>query len=506
MHNKNFFLLLVSFVSGLSIMAMEISASRLLAPHFGTSVFIWTNIIGVVMVALSLGYYFGGKLADRIPKIDFLLKLIFSAGFLFLTIPLIIKPLVSLIDFKNLGLASSSMIIFISSLVFTTILFAVPLFLLGMTSPFIIKLYLADENEKTGSSVGLVSAISTIGSILGTFLPTLYLIPSLGTKATINIFALILIILGIFGFKKNKFNFLILLAVFGIFLFFNNLPIKKQAGLIFEDESAYQYITVKRDNNGTNYLSTNEGLGIQSVYNAKKTLTGYYFDYVNVLPYLINAENPKKVLIIGLCGGTLANQLHHFFPEETIIDGVEIDPVIINAAKKYFAIEDTQTTIFNSDGRMFLKNNSKKYDLMVVDAYSHEFYIPWTLTTKEFWESAKRSLSENGIIAINVNSETPDSQLLKSISNTMASVFPNTYVTPINNGGINYVLTAAKTPIDFENATKLTENQQLKNLSLAYGKNLTKQVAFNENEMILTDDKAPVDFMTDHMVLDYLRR
>lgn len=502
---KGIFLLALAFISGFAIMVMEISASRLLAPYFGTSIFVWTNIIGVVLIALSLGYYYGGKLADRIPEIDLLLKLILSAGVLFLIIPIIIKPLSSVVNLETLGFESSSIIIFVSSLILAAILFALPLFLLGMVSPFIIKLYLLKKGNQVGELAGRISAVSTIGSIFGTFLSTLYFIPVLGTRTSINIFALILIILGSLGLKKTKFNSLALIVLLGIIYFFGRVQISNYSDTIFESESAYQYISVRQNSDGTKYLLINEGAGIQSVYNSQKILTGFYFDYFNVLPNFINSIKPKKILIIGLCGGTIAEQLSYFFPKEVEIDGVEIDPKIIDVAKKYFAVNTETTKIYNSDGRMFLQNNSKKYDLIIVDAYAQELYIPWTLTTKEFWSLVRDGLSSEGIIAINVNSVTPDSRLLKSISNTIASIFSDTYITRINNNGMNYILIAANRPLDFSNLNGLIKDKQLEDLALDF-KELTKKVVYDKNYMILTDDRAPVEFMTDRMALDYWKK
>lgn len=504
MKKNKIILLALAFFSGLSIMAMEITASRLMAPYFGTTIFVWTNIIGVVLVALSLGYYYGGKIADRIPSIELLLRLFFAAGCLFLVIPLFIKPLSQAVDLETMGIHSASVIIFISSLIIATCLFALPVFLLGMVSPFIIKLYLLEDNEHVGESAGRVSAVSTVGSIIGTFLPTLFFIPFLGTRATINFFALALIVIGLFGFKKNNKLTLLLLTIFPAVIYFSGGQINNYPNTIFEDESVYQYISIRQDPAGVRYLSVNEGSGIQSVYDSQQILTGFYYDYFNILPYLIDPVGPKKVLIIGLCGGTIANQLSHFFPEEMEIDGVEIDPKIIQAAKDYFAIESTNTNIYNSDGRMFLQNNAKKYDLIVVDAYAQESYIPWTLTTKEFWGQVKNSLGAKGIIAINVNSIDPDAPLLRSISNTIASIFMDTYITPVSDGRINYVLFAANNPLDISGLEEKVKNKELKELALVY-KNSTNKVQFDENEMVLTDDRAPVEFMTDKMTLDYLR-
>ena len=220
------FLLIIAFVSGFSIMAMEISASRLLAPYFGTSLFVWTNIIGIVLIALSCGYYFGGKLADRVPQLNILLRLILAAGILFLIIPWIIKPLTSFVDISTLIEQPASIAIFISSLVVTAICFSLPLLLLGMVSPFIIKLYSASQESHIGELAGRVFAVSTIGSILGTFLPTLYFIPVLGTRATINIFAIILILVGAFSFKNNKSRLAVLIPLPLAIISFSKTTIK----------------------------------------------------------------------------------------------------------------------------------------------------------------------------------------------------------------------------------------------------------------------------------------
>lgn len=505
MKRHNNFLLLTSFVAGFSVMAIEISASRLLAPYFGTSIFIWTSIIGVVMVSLSLGYYFGGKLADKFPNIEFLLKLIFATGVFFFIIPLIIKPLSLIIDLNNIGLQTASSVIFVSSLIFSIILFSIPVFMLGVTSPFIFKLYLSGDVMAVGQSLGLVSAVSTAGSILGTFLPTLYLIPTFGTQNTFGICAALLIFLGSFGFRKKKSILLFCMLMAAMILIYGRSVTSSSAGTIFEDESVYQHIAVKQDLGGTRYLVVNAARGAESVYKSGKVLTGFFYDYFNVFPYLIDSDEPKKVLIIGLCGGTMANQLSHFFPGEVKIDGVEIDSKIIDVSKKYFNMDNVDVNIYNSDGRMFLQNNVKKYDLIIVDAYAQEFYVPWTLTTKEFWKLTNDSLGPHGIVAINVNSTTEDSPLLKAISNSMASVFSNNYSTHINNGDINYILAGSNFPMDLNRLDNPGVNDELLQVALLY-KNATKKVFYDSKSTVLTDDKAPVELMTESMILNRIKK
>ncbi|MAF13453.1 MAG: hypothetical protein CMI53_00970 [Parcubacteria group bacterium] len=499
-------LLLISFVAGFAIMAMEISASRLLAPYFGTSLFVWTNIIGVVLIALSLGYYLGGKLADKKPQINILLKLILLAGILLLVIPMVIKPLTSFVDLGISNLQTASVVIFISSLIVTVILFAIPLFILGMVSPFIIKLYSLLEKENIGQMAGTIFAVSTIGSILGTFLPTLYFIPVLGTKATINIFAMVLIVLGSLGFINIKFRLGSILLFLFLAFYSAQLGIKDNADLIFEDESAYQYISVFQNNQGDRFLVYNEGGGVQSVKRHGSILTGNYFDNINLLPYLIETNSQKRVLVIGLAGGTIASQLNYFFQDEIIIDGVEIDQKVINAGEEYFGLDSSKVNIYNQDGRMFLRNSvsEDKYDLVIVDAYQKELYIPWTLTTQEFWTLIKDRLTDNGLITINVNSIVRQSDLLNSISNTIASVFDHTYLTSLSDNSWNYLITASQTELDFNSISNKTVNPELSDLTLVMIEK-TEKINYSDKLITLTDDKAPVEFMTESMAFSYIK-
>ncbi|MFB6181580.1 MAG: fused MFS/spermidine synthase, partial [Candidatus Magasanikbacteria bacterium] len=349
-HPTDKILLPAVFVAGFSIMGVEITASRLLAPYFGSSLFIWTNIIGVVMVALSLGYYYGGKIADRNPDFNILLILFLAAGSIFLLIPFITKPLSSLVLSQLLALDSGSIILFTSSLFVTTILFAFPLFLLAMTSPFVIRL---SEIKKTnaGTTSGKVFAVSTIGSIIGTFLPTLWMIPTLGTRITIFTFAAILIVISLLGLVRNKVYLLGLAVLLLPVVVLAKQNIKPSPNLIAEDESAYQYIQIIKED-GARYMRYNEGGGVQSIYDKDKIMTGYYYDYYNLLPYLFPEEKRKDIAVIGLAGGTISRQMNHFF-DNIHIDGVEIDPEVIRMAKKYMGLNPDNVDLHKRDGRMF---------------------------------------------------------------------------------------------------------------------------------------------------------
>ncbi|MBU1177760.1 fused MFS/spermidine synthase [Patescibacteria group bacterium] len=502
MFNKSrTFLLVVAFTSGMSIMAIEISASRLLAPYFGSSLFVWTNVIGVVMVALALGYYLGGKLADRRPQLDLLLRLILAAGTIFLLVPWLVQPLAWLINLQTIASISASAVIFFGSLLVTLLLFAFPLVLLGMVSPFIIKLC-SLHSQKIGNVAGSVFAWSTVGSVIGTFLPTLLLISIWGTKATITIFAIILIVLASLGMASKKryllgWLILLIIPVVGVI----RLPIKATAGLVFEDESVYQYLQVVDEDN-KRYLAFNEGGGFQSIYDRNNILTDLYYDYFTVLPYLAPTSE-KKVLILGLAGGIISKQLDYFFAEDIMIDGVEIDRKVIAAADQYFALRNDSLTVHNQDGRIFLQHTDNKYDLIIVDAYQKQIYIPWTMTTQEFWQEAKAKLTNDGVVAINVNAATANSQLLQAITNSMASVFPYTYLAKVGDqDSWNYMVVASENELAWESLPSAVLSPELADIAYELSSNM-ERIEYDQTEMILTDDKAPIEFMIDAMIVKY---
>lgn len=504
MKNSNLFLLLVAFISGMSIMAMEISASRLLAPYFGTSLFVWTNIIGIVMASLAVGYYIGGKWADRKPDLRILLKLILVSGLIFLIIPWVVKPLASIIISNAASSASASVVVFGGSLIIILVLFAFPLILLGMVSPFIIKLYSLNRKEDIGKTAGNVFALSTVGSILGTFLPTLLLIPFVGTRITVTIFAVILVVMSATGLFTKKYYWLSLFLLILPLVTAGQSTIKFDPNLIAEDESVFQYIQVVGDDQQNKHLVYNEGGGTQSVYQAQGMLTDSYYDYFSILPYFTSVNEKNNVLILGLAGGTISRQLNYYFDDQVRIDGVEIDKKVIELAEDHFDLNNPSLTVHNQDGRVFLQNSSSIYDIVIVDAYQQQMYIPWTLTTQEFWQEVKGKLSNTGICAININATSTDSELLKVITNTMASVFNNVYLTKISGEtSWNYMVSAGQSEINFKLLSELVDNNELTVLAGQIVDN-TVPVEHDGREQVLTDDRAPIEFMTDKMIVEYV--
>jgi spermidine synthase len=486
------FLLIVAFTCGLVVMALEISASRLLAPYFGTSLFVWTNVIGVVLAVLSLGYYSGGRLAERRPDPLLLLRLILVTGLLCLAIPWAARPLALGLLAAGAHIRSGALHILVASFLTTLLLFGAPLVLLGMVSPFIIKLYSLEE-QRIGDLTGSVFAVSTVGSLLGTFLPALCLIPLLGTRRTVLLLACVLILLG--GLPRATWagRLAVLALVLAALLLPARGPLRPDSRLVTEQESVHHYIRVLRDEDGTLSMAYNEGEAFQSIYHPQHILTGYYYDTFSTLPDLVEGAPPVRVLIIGLAGGTLARQLHHYYGGRVSLEAVELDEAVDGLARRYFGLEAVPVSVHHQDGRVFLARSEAQYDLIVVDAYQNERYIPWTMTTREFWQQVRERLTERGLVAINIFSGGPGSPLTAAITNTMAGVFPYVYEAQVDTS--NSLVTAAPHPLSFAELPDRTQDDELVPLAEELSEGAAR-VTHDPSGPLLTDDRAPVEWLS----------
>lgn len=478
-------------------MALEISSARLLAPYFGTSIFVWTNIIGVVLGALSLGYFLGGKLSENNASLDRLLRLTGLTGLLVLAVPWLVHPLAqSLLSHKVFDAGTG--FVTVGSLAAITALFGLPLMLLGITSPYLIKLS-SQHTEHIGDIAGRLFAVSTLGSLAGTFLPTLVLIPNFGTRNTILGCGLLLGFVGLFGFKKLIQKIVAAMAALALLLMPSaDTATATQLTVLHSEESPYQRVRITEAGDGTRYLQFDAGFGVQSVYNPKTVLTGFhYYDYYNVLPILVGKQE-QKVLIIGLAGGTIARQLNFFYGEAVEIHGVEMDPAVIKVSKKYLGLGDIPVKIINQDGRIFLAQTNETYDIIIVDAYHNEFEIPWTLTTQEFWRDAKSHLSPDGTVAMNIATSTTKKELLNAFIRTSSTVFEDAYVTPTSSERLpvgNYMITLSNRPLNFQAAELDTAHTDLTEI-VGSLKERTFKAQPKPDALLLTDDKAPVDLLT----------
>jgi len=357
LRNK-YYLYLTEFFAGMSVMAVELGASRLLAPYFSSSQIVWTIIIGTIMIAMALGNLYGGKSADKNPNPDRLYGRIIVAAIWIAAIPVVGKYLIVGISAILIFSVNHNFLI-IAAFLACMVIFVYPLFLLGTVTPSLVK-YSVDSLEDSGSVVGKLNASNTIGSIIGTFVPTFISIPAVGTSVTFLIFAGVL------------FLGCCLLGHDSSFAFW-------QSGLTYEGESIYNYLQVSEDERQV-ILSTNVLFGVQSVYLKEKCPTGMYYDYAMESVYMANPEKdaPKKVLILGNGTGTFATQCQRYF-ENTEITGVEIDEKITKLANDYFELsKDVPVTTY--DGRAYLNAIDEQYDVIMVDAYQ-DITIPFQMSS-----------------------------------------------------------------------------------------------------------------------------
>jgi len=508
-----FYLYFTVFSSGLAALGIEISASRLLGSVFGNSNLVWATIIGLILVYLSIGYLIGGFWADRSPKPTTMYSILAWAGFLVGVVPFISRPILrfaaNAFDVLQLGALFGSFLVVL-------ILFAVPVTMLGMISPFAIRLAITDTS-RAGRTSGNIYATSTLGSFIGTFLPPLVMIPLLGTTLTFVCFSLFLLVVAIIGLCVSGAQRLALLllwmplVILLLEAWWAGKPIKTTPGQIFETESAYNYIQVI-EQDGYRLLRLNEGQGIHSVFHPDRLDLPNPGPWEQFLagPFLNEAVNSpsqvKNIAIVGLAAGTLARQASAVFgPVE--IDGFEIDPEIIQVGRDWFGMNQPNLAAIAEDGRLGLAQSSKEYDLVAIDAYRPP-YIPWHLTTREFFEEARGHLAENGVLAINVGSDPSDSHLLDGLVGTLQNVFPSVYVVEIP-GTYNYLVYATNRPTRIENlytnyVTLATRKDTHPLLLASVRRVIENLMPTPQSETIFTDDRAPIEWITNNMVLNYI--
>lgn len=507
------FLYLTEFFSGMSVMAVELGASRLLAPYFSSSQIVWTIIIGTIMIAMALGNIYGGKAADKNPNPDKLYGRILVASIWIALIPVLGKYIILGIS-GLLILTVSTNFLIIAAFAACMIIFVFPLFLLGTVTPCLVK-YSVDSLNENGKTVGYLNASNTIGSIIGTFVPTFISIPAVGTSITFLIFAGILLTLSAVYFISSKISMMkikklpvailifILSCVFGhngSFAFWQN-------NLTYEGESVYNYLQVYEDDRQI-ALSTNVIFGVQSVYLKDGTLTGMYYDYALAAPFMsgVYENESNDMLILGMGTGTYATQCEKYFSGKRMtIEGVEIDEKITELSKKYFHASD-KIKVTTYDGRAYLNAIDKKYDVIMVDAYQ-DITIPFQMSSREFFTLVKNHLKENGVMVVNMNMRgSGEGSINDYLSDTIASVFREVYTVDVKNSSNRELFASNSGKMKESLTTNLTkaDDYALKNMMQSVSDNL-KEYKSNK-KYVLTDDKAPVELLgmkvVDEMISD----
>ncbi|MGE5403637.1 MAG: spermidine synthase [Candidatus Saccharibacteria bacterium] len=495
---RDYFIYITAFFCGMSIMAVELAASRLLSTTFSSSTPVWTVIIGLIMAFLSIGNVIGGRLADKYNSKGKLYSLIWLAGLWIAVIPLIGKYVMDLMVIALMWVFPRNLVV-AGSAVSCLILFSLPLILLGIVAPYLVKLGVLSIDDN-GKITGEIYAMSTIGSIIGTFIPTFLTIPVIGTSRTFFLFALILNMICLYYFIGAKTKILrtafsaIIVAIL-LFAPLNDSYAFWKNNIIFEGESQYNYLQVSETRDAV-MLSTNVAFGVQSIYQKNQSLTGLYYDYTLMAPFFIrntDFNKPMKALILGMGTGTFAKQARYYFPGIKT-EGVEIDPDIAGLARKYFALTNEDARVYINDGRTFLKTgDAKTYDIIMVDAY-RDITFPFNMSTREFFAEVKRHLKPGGVMVVNINlhgSKHPD--VADYLNQTIKSVMNKVYRCETPGGSIIVFASNDKDCLDnYRENIKELNNSPLTYISLYVDTHLTE---IDQAKYVFTDDIAPVEVL-----------
>ncbi len=507
---SNQFLVITVFITGMSIMAIEFTAGRLIATSFGTSNLVWACIVGLILVFLAVGNKVGGIWADRSPQPVTLFTIIAWSGFLAALVPLFGRPVLRLAAaaFDDLAIA-----ILAGSFASIFALLALPVFLMGMVSPFAVRLSMLDSRQ-AGRVSGNLSSVATYGSVIGTFLPDLLLVALLGVSRTFLLFSAILVVWGLvgmlyYGYWKRALAYswmpaaLVLILVFGLRGNQKNTP-----GQIYETESSYNYIEVlERD--GYTLLRLNEGQGVHSVYSPDILDYRGPWEQFLAAPFFnpdFEIQDMERIAIVGLAAGTFARQATIVYGPVPI-DGFEIDPKIIEVGQRYFDMNMPNLNPVAQDGRWGLEHSDERYTIIGVDAYRPP-YIPPHLTSQEFFSLARDRLTDNGVLVINVGRSTTDRRLVEDLSATLGTVFPSVFVMDVA-GSFNSIIYATVQPTEMldlvRNFARLDKDSRVHPLLLeSLRRVIMNQQPTPSNGTIYTDDLAPIEWITNGMVLSFI--
>lgn len=500
------FLYLTEFFAGMSVMAVELGASRLLAPYFSSSQIVWTIIIGTIMIAMALGNIYGGRSADKNPNPDKLYTRILIAAVWIAAIPVVGKYIILGISGLLIFTVSTNFLIW-AAFAACMVIFVFPLFLLGTVTPSLAK-YSVDSLEDSGSIVGTLGAFNTIGSIIGTFVPTFLSIPAVGTSVTFLIFAAILLALGLIYFISIR-NGLRKSAVAAVLFFLccgagaSNTFAFWETDLAYEGESIYNYLQVK-ENDRNVILSTNVLFGVQSILMKDEGLTGMYYDYAMAAPLMTGREKPSdcNTLILGMGTGTYAHQCRAYYGDMPV-EGVEIDEKITKLARSYFDLpEDVKVTTY--DGRAYMNAIDEKYDVIMVDAYQ-DITIPFQMSSTEFFTLVKDHLTEDGVMVVNMNMRGNGEDSINAyLADTISTVFEQVYTVDVR-GTTNRELFASNDPnmlANLESHKAAVADESLLAMMNMVSDNL---FPYEAGDRIMTDDKAPVELLGMRVIDELIR-
>ncbi len=464
-------LLSTSFICGANIMVQELLGFRILAPYFGYSIYVWGNLLGLILGALAIGYYIGGKLADRRPETSVLYSAILAASAYMCAMLFVYQGIMARL--LNLGPVWGS---FAS----TIVLYGPPMILLSMVSPFVIKLLAQDR--PVGVVSGEVYGISTLGSLFGVFLTAFWLIPVFGAHKTMTSSAIAGLLLALAGLARSRGTALACLALMAV-AWSSGRTIAP--GTLYEKDSAYFHIGVVRD--GDRIIFNRDGQRA-SEYHEGRMLTGDYWDVFMLGPALAQA---KTILILGMGTGTTLRQYLEFFPAAHV-DAVELDPDVVDVAHRYFGVpaQSPRLSIKVDDARTFIRKDGPRYDFIEIDVYREPLQVPFYLTTREFFQSVRRRTSDDGVVMMNV-AWAPYTQYMDRLCATISTAYPSVYAVRLLG---NTILIGTAAPTDTGQLKRMISKLKINGLESVLAKiDSVVPYAVPHGTALLTDDLAPVE-------------
>jgi spermidine synthase len=485
-------------------MSLEIAGSRVLAPHFGSSVFVWGSLISVFLIALSVGYYLGGQLADRHPSRLLLHSICVVVAFLIFGIAMFSRGLCEWLVENGAGEQTGPLIA-------AMILFLPPSVGMGIVSPFAIRLA-AQSFESVGSVAGKMYALSTVGSIAGTLLTTFVLVPQIGLYAILKSLAVVLLLSAILTlpFWRHAVGAAVATSVALLCVFAPpplQTPLAAGDVLVLDCSTPYHHISVV-DGDGRREIRFDRY--VESSIETKpphRSLSGY--TYYFQLAFLAKPQI-ERTLFIG-AGGGVGPRAFHMQDPQMRLDVVDIDPKVIEIARTHFALDETpQIRTFAQDGRMFLRRTDGRYDCVVLDAFTVGGRIPFHLVTRDSLELCRDRMTEDGVFVMNVGSALDGrlGRIFQSMYRTIDAVFPHTYVFPLNGGNgqpedsTNIILLATKSAERISPEDWLDRAERFESRSYVRGDqiqamaaDLLADVPLASGAVIFTDDYAPIETM-----------
>jgi spermidine synthase len=494
-HQNNLWKLkILTFTSGSIIMGLEIVTSRILTPVFGSTIYTWGSLIGVILSGLSLGYFLGGKIADDHPSFEKICAIVFSVGLFIVGIPFFASYVV---NFSIAVLPGTQY----TPLLATFLLLILPSIFLGFVSPYVIKLG-TSTLRTVGNISGNLYSIATVGSIFGTFLTVFVLIPNLAVNQIIFGLGIILIASSLIGLKKSPkvIAVAVLVTLLVPWTSVSLHPFPHYGTLLYEKETLFSHLDVTEfGDNRSLYL---DGMQHSSMNrNDPLDLVIDYTEYFH-LGMMFNPD-ATNVLFVGGGGFTGPKNFLALYPD-TKIDVIEIDSDVIDVAKKYFDLqEDPRLQIFNDDARKHLSLFEKKYDLIILDAYAST-YVPYHLMTHEFFQTLEERLESDGVIVSNLlgSIEGSNSHIVKAVYKTIKETFPVAYVFPtesISTNLQNVMIVSSNQPYEFDRLSllEIAKNNPSNYLvdELSVDEHFYEKSVDVSKAPIITDQRNPLEIM-----------